>query len=314
MILGTIAAHKGKSLILGLAVAGAILVGLAGLDVIPPDAPAGFIIILVLVGLGYLGLRFAIGPLSRFIGGIGVSIRWKVLVVIGAMAILFFVVSVINIEAMGHMHNELHEIRESGRFQPQQVLSAVIELEETQHGLFFSMTPLLGLLVAPLVLGLGIGIAWSVLDPLRRMGQAMNRIASGNFSEPLRVHNKDELGELANRINQTTQELAKLQEATLAEERARALKERVAQVTLAQEEERRRISRELHDDLGPSLAAMGNRLRGSRNMVDTDPQLAKTELDEIATSLRGHVQDIRALIHGLRPPALDQLAARPRII
>ena len=173
------------------------------------------------------------------------------------------------------------------------------------------MTPLLGLLVAPLVLGLGIGIAWSVLDPLRRMGQAMNRIASGNFSEPLCVHNKDELGELANRINQTTQELAKLQEATLAEERARALKERVAQVTLAQEEERRRISRELHDDLGPSLAAMGNRLRGSRNMVDTDPQLAKTELDEIATSLRGHVQDIRALIHGLRPPALDQLGLTP---
>ena len=42
-------------------------------------------------------------------------------------------------------------------------------------------------------------------------------------------------------------------------------------------------------------------------MVDTDPHRAKMELDEIAKGLKGHVQEVRELIHDLRPLALDQL-------
>ena len=114
---------------------------------------------------------------------------------------------------------------------------------------------------------LGFVLSWLVIDPVRQMGQGMRRIAAGNFSQPVHVENRDELGELAGRINQTAEELARLQEATVAEERARALQERIAQVTLAQEEERRRISRELHDGLGPSLAAVANRLRACRQIV-----------------------------------------------
>ena len=302
----TIARHKLKLLILTLPAAGILLV-LAGFGAIPVDAPAGFISILILAGLGYLGLRFAIGPLSRFIGRIDISIRWKVLAVIGAMALLFFFVSVINIQAMGYMHHELHQIQELGQFQPSRILFAVNDLESTQHGLFFDLTPLLGLLVAPLVLGLGIGIAWSVLDPLRRMGQAMRRIASGDFSQPLRVNNRDELGDLADRINQAAEGLTRLQEATLAEERAHALRERIVQVTSAQEEERRRISRDLHDGLGPSLASIGNRIRACQFLVDTDPHRAKMDLEEIAKGMKGHVQEVRELIHDLGPLAVDQL-------
>ena len=139
------------------------------------------------------------------------------------------------------------------------------------------------------------------------MEEAMHRIAAGNLSQPVRVENRDELGALAGRINQTAEELARLQEATLAEERSRALQERIAEVTLAQEEERRRISRELHDGLGPSLAAIGNRVRACRSIVRTDSEQAERELGEIADGLTGCIREIRALIHDLRPLALDQL-------
>ena len=93
----------------------------------------------------------------------------------------------------------------------------------------------------------------------------------------------------------------------MAEERARALRERVIQVSTAQEEERRRISRDLHDGLGPSLAAVGNRIRACQGLVRTEPERAERELEEMATGLRRHVQEVRQLIHDLRPLALDQL-------
>ena len=154
---------------------------------------------------------------------------------------------------------------------------------------------------------LGFVLSWLVIDPVRRMGQGMRRIAAGNFSQPVHVENRDELGELAGRINQTAEELARLHEATVAEERARALQERIAQVTLAQEEERRSISRELHDGLGPSLAAVANRLRVCRQMVRTDSERVESELEEVTDDLTGHIQEIRDLIHELRPLTLDQL-------
>ncbi|MFQ5814363.1 MAG: ATP-binding protein [Anaerolineae bacterium] len=160
---------------------------------------------------------------------------------------------------------------------------------------------------------LGLVLSWAFVRPVRRMGQAMRRIASGDFSQPVQVENRDELGELANRINDTATDLTKLQEATLAHERARALQERITQVTLAQEEERRRISRELHDGLGPSLAAIGNRLRACEQMVRTDPRRAEKELRETTKSLKGHVQNIRRLIYDLRPLAIDQIGLKAAV-
>jgi signal transduction histidine kinase len=285
-------------LLLGLAVAG----GLPSLVVLGH----GMVIFpLLLISIIFLFLKLATGVLPRLIARIGFSIRWKVLAAIGIMALLFFLVSLVNFGAMSYMHDELHQIQQlSSRSQMVRALDA---LEKTQHGLIFSMTPFLSFLAALVALGLGVAIAWSVIEPVRRMGEAMRRIASGDFSQPLKVENRDELGELANRINHASQELAKLQEATLAEERARALQERIVQVSLAQEEERRRISRELHDGLGPSLAALGNRIRACQHLVHTNPQQAEAELEEIAKGLRGHVQEVRHLIHNLRPLALDQL-------
>ena len=239
-----------RGIVLGLGVAGITLrlSGFAPIEVIG------------LLGLVYLVLRFGTKPLSQFIARRGYSVRWKFEMAIAVVGALFFIVNLINIEAMNFMHRELHGIQEFGTSQQSDVLSAINVLEDTHHGFLFSLIPFLGVFGVLLTAVLGAAMAWSVVDPLRKMGQGMRGIASGKFTQSIQVENRDELGELAQGINYAAQELEKLQEATLAEERARALQERMTQVTLAQEDERRRISRELHDGLGPSLAAIGNRV------------------------------------------------------
>ena len=297
----TIASHRGRLLLAVFAIAAAALLLFAGPGILP---------LFVMLGLLYGGFRVATGPLPAFISRLRLSIRWKILAGICFMGGLLLLVTVVNVQAMDYMHSELHDIENLGAADPARVLPAVVDLESTQHGPFFSLMPVVSLMAGFLALGIGVALAISVIEPIHRMGLAMNRIASGDLSQRVDVSNRDELGELADSINSTAQELARLQEAKLADERAHALRERISQVTLAQEEERRRISRELHDGLGPSLAAIVNRLRACQETVDKDPAEARVELEEIRQSLRGHIQDIRHLIYDLRPLAVDQLGLR----
>ncbi len=75
---------------------------------------------------------------------------------------------------------------------------------------------------------------------------------------------------------------------------------------MAREEERRRIRRDLHDGLGPSLSGVVYQLESALLLVDKDPS---TRPSEPSHALSAHVQDVvadvRRLVHDLRPPALD---------
>jgi two-component system sensor histidine kinase DegS len=101
--------------------------------------------------------------------------------------------------------------------------------------------------------------------------------------------------------------------ARLQEERMAILRQQLAQVTAAQEEERQRIARELHDGLGPTLASLNIRLRTARKLLDRDPDLAAQELEELAELTQASIQDIRRLIYDLRPAALDELGLGPAL-
>jgi signal transduction histidine kinase len=74
----------------------------------------------------------------------------------------------------------------------------------------------------------------------------------------------------------------------------------------AREEERRRLRRDLHDGLGPTLAALGLKLETARNRLGNDPQ-ADALLADLAERTQAAVADIRRLVYALRPPALDEL-------
>jgi two-component system NarL family sensor kinase len=74
-------------------------------------------------------------------------------------------------------------------------------------------------------------------------------------------------------------------------------------LVLAREEERRRLRHDLHDELGPTLAALALELEAAR---DRPEQVGET-LDRAAARTRDAVADVRRLVHDLRPPALDNL-------
>ena len=73
------------------------------------------------------------------------------------------------------------------------------------------------------------------------------------------------------------------------------------------EEERRRLRRDLHDGLGPTLAAGILQLQVALGLIRTDPDAAERIVSRLASEAKGVVEDIRRLVEALRPPALDQL-------
>jgi len=75
----------------------------------------------------------------------------------------------------------------------------------------------------------------------------------------------------------------------------------------AREEERRRLRRDLHDGLGPSLAALVLKAGSARALYPRDPKAADALLIGLEADLEGVIGEIRRLVYNLRPPALDDL-------
>lgn len=73
------------------------------------------------------------------------------------------------------------------------------------------------------------------------------------------------------------------------------------------EEERARISRELHDELGQTLTAMKMELGWLRERVPAEPALLRTRLDRLTSIVDQSVVDLQRIAADLRPMILDEL-------
>lgn len=73
------------------------------------------------------------------------------------------------------------------------------------------------------------------------------------------------------------------------------------------EEERRRVRNDLHDGLGPQLAGIGLQLDITRSHLGADNSEALATLARAKSALGEAIDDIRRLVNGLRPPALDEV-------
>ena len=78
-------------------------------------------------------------------------------------------------------------------------------------------------------------------------------------------------------------------------------------LVLAREEERRRLRRDLHDGIGPALAGLTLKTETARALLPPGSDGASRQLHDLSEEIRRTVVDVRRLVEGLRPPALDEL-------
>ena len=93
--------------------------------------------------------------------------------------------------------------------------------------------------------------------------------------------------------------------------RSAALADEVAdsrgRIVAGQEEERRRLRRDLHDGLGPVLTGIAYKIDAARNLLAGEPERVDELLRELRATTGGAIEDIRRVVYGLRPPSLDEL-------
>ncbi|WHH59115.1 sensor histidine kinase [Petroclostridium sp. X23] len=81
----------------------------------------------------------------------------------------------------------------------------------------------------------------------------------------------------------------------------------------AQEEERQRVARDIHDGPAQSMSNVVLKAEICEKLIDVDTQKAKSELRELKGVVRNCLQDVRRIIYDLRPMSLDDLGLVPTI-
>ncbi len=171
------------------------------------------------------------------------------------------------------------------------------------------------------------GAARSVTGPVKVLTEHAERIAGGELATPIPALGNDEVGRLGTSLERMRENLAGLiahvaevnaQLEQRVEERTKELNEANAQlrereearsqllrkVITAQEDERKRIARELHDETSQDLAvlAMGIEAAQDAHRAGKVPRL-----DEVKALAVRTLEDVHRLILDLRPSVLDDL-------
>ena len=155
------------------------------------------------------------------------------------------------------------------------------------------------LVLLPFAVLVAVGAARSIRSPVLAMTATAERLARGEFAAPIEPAGRDEIGRLAAALETLRRGLEG------DDRRARLLK----RVITAQEEERRRIARELHDQTSQQLTALAIQLD---SLAGAQPSTAPA-LTRARDIVRTAIDDLHRVIHDLRPSMLDDLGLLPAI-
>jgi signal transduction histidine kinase len=146
-------------------------------------------------------------------------------------------------------------------------------------------------------------LTWLLTRPIRQLVQATEAVRQGDYSPRVGRWADDELGTLADAFNTMTANLDIAKAERLERERMRLYY--LKQIIAAQEEERKRIARELHDETGQALASLMVGLRNAEQAAT--PEETRRRLVDLRAVTSNTLEDVRRLALELRPSVLDDL-------
>jgi signal transduction histidine kinase len=153
---------------------------------------------------------------------------------------------------------------------------------------------ILGLIVVASVVSVGVQ---RVTDPIQNLVIQTRQVATGDYDAQVDLSKIKEIRELGSAFNEMVQQIGKYRA---------GIRQYVADVTKSQEEERKRIARDLHDDTVQSLIAIGQRLELIKGVLD-NPAEARPRLSELRTMVTGAIASVRQFSRDLRPLTLEDL-------
>ena len=167
------------------------------------------------------------------------------------------------------------------------------------------LLPLVLLLVAMVTLGAVYFGVRNVVRPLQNLAQVANRIAFGDYHAAEKsVGGVREIEDLRETLSGMARQVAAAQE---------AMKNYIAAITRSQEDERRRLARELHDDTIQTIIALRQRAEIALGALGKDPALAAARLTELKDLLDSALGSVRRFVRDLRPTYLDELGLVPAL-
>ncbi|MFW6042564.1 MAG: ATP-binding protein [Chloroflexota bacterium] len=145
--------------------------------------------------------------------------------------------------------------------------------------------------------------------PILTLVDATEKISRGDYSTRVERWADDEIGDLAISFNHMASGLAKLD--AVRSEREQLRRQLLEGVIAAQEEERRRIARELHDSTSQSLTSLK---LGLQNVAHVCQGLeVEAQLEQLRCEAGHILDDVHALAVQLRPTVLDDLGLKAAV-
>jgi signal transduction histidine kinase len=171
-----------------------------------------------------------------------------------------------------------------------------------RYSQFMPLVAALAAVVSVLTLYYGVR---AIARPLQSLGRQAERVAWGDFeATAAHVGGVEEIEDLRRTLDQMARRIQRYQ---------RGMHDYIAAITQGQEEERKRLARELHDDTAQALIALNQQVEMAQKILGTDPARAAERLVEVRGMLAETLESVRRFSRDLRPIYLEDLGFLPAL-